>query len=282
MANNIFIVGAGIMGVSTALDFAAHGYQVRLMDCDQSQLVKAQKLLKADFREAKMLLPTYRGFTFEQILKKVVFQSTYDGVEHAGVVIENVSESYLVKQKVYIELNQKCRPDTVFGLNTSCISITKLASNFSNPGQVIGVHFMNPVPAKKMVEMIRGEYTSLEAENVFKKILETLGKKAVLIEDMPGFVSNRLSHLFMNEAANLIQDGIASPQQVDEIFREGFGHKMGPLETADLIGLDTVVDSLKVLYESYQDPKFRCCPLLRKKVDAGKLGRKSGEGFYKY
>ena len=141
---------------------------------------------------------------------------------------------------------------------------------------------MNPVPLKEMVEVIKGYHTSKETEEEIVSFLKSLGKKPIVIGDLPGFVSNRISHLFMNEAAFIVQDGIATPEQVDNIIKLGFNHKMGPLETADLIGLDTVVNSLEVLYESYQDPKYRCCPLLKKMVDAGHLGRKSGKGFYKY
>jgi 3-hydroxybutyryl-CoA dehydrogenase len=144
------------------------------------------------------------------------------------------------------------------------------------------MHFMNPVYLKELVELVRGFHTSEATIEAAKAMLSGVGKTAVLVNDFPGFVANRLSHLFMNEAAFIIQDRVAAAREVDAIFKRGYGHSMGPLETADLIGLDTVVNSLDILYDSYQDPKFRCCPLLRKMVDAGLLGKKSGEGFYKY
>ena len=157
-----------------------------------------------------------------------------------------------------------------------------IASLTKRPTKVIGTHYMNPVPMKTTVETIRGFHTSDATIETTKQLLATMGKECILVNDYPGFVSNRISHLFMNEAAFVVQDQVASAQEVDDIFKQCYGHKMGPLETADLIGLDTVVNSLEVLYESYQDPKFRCCPLLRKMVDAGLLGVKSGEGFYTY
>ncbi|MGB3463917.1 MAG: 3-hydroxyacyl-CoA dehydrogenase family protein, partial [Cyclobacteriaceae bacterium] len=198
------------------------------------------------------------------------------------MVIENVSEDWSVKQNVYRELNQVCQQEVLYGVNTSCISITQVASLVDNPQKVIGMHFMNPAPLKGIVELVRGYHTSSDTIDRTKAFLKTIKKSAVVAEDMPGFIANRLSHLFMNEAAFLIQDRVGSAKDIDLLFRKGYGHAMGPLETADLIGLDTVVDSLEVLYQQYQDSKFRCCPLLKKMVAAGLKGKKSGEGFYKY
>jgi len=169
-----------------------------------------------------------------------------------------------------------------FGANTSCISITRIGAATKRPASVVGIHLMNPVHLMPTVEVIRGFHTSERAVEALLRLLSVLGKEAIVVEDMPGFVSNRISHLFMNEAAFVLQDHVASAGQIDMIFKKCFGHKMGPLETADLIGLDTVMRSLDVLYESFQDPKYRCCPLLRKLVHAGHLGRKSGRGFHVY
>jgi 3-hydroxybutyryl-CoA dehydrogenase len=174
------------------------------------------------------------------------------------------------------------RPEVCFGANTSCISITQIGSATRRSAQVIGIHLMNPVHLKPTVEVIRGFHTSEGTLNTLLQLFTVLHKEAVVVDDLPGFVSNRISHLFMNEAAFVLQDNVATAEQIDMIFKQCFGHKMGPLETADLIGLDTVARSLDVLYESFQDPKYRCCPLLRKLVHAGHLGRKTGKGFHAY
>ncbi len=169
-----------------------------------------------------------------------------------------------------------------FGANTSCISITQIASATRRPANVVGIHLMNPVHLKPTVEVIRGFHTSDRTVDTLLQLFSRLNKEAIIVQDLPGFVSNRISHLFMNEAAFVLQDNVATAEKIDLIFKKCFGHKMGPLETADLIGLDTVMRSLDVLYESFQDPKYRCCPLLRKLVHAGHLGRKTGKGFHVY
>ncbi len=170
----------------------------------------------------------------------------------------------------------------MFAANTSCISATKLASFIPKPENLVVMHFMNPVPLKKVVEVVKGIQSAAVTAERASSFIKSLDKTPIVVEDFPGFVANRLSHLFINEAAFLVMERIAPPETVDELFRLGYGHKMGPLETADLIGLDTVLDSLNVLYESFKDPKFRACPLLAKMVDAGNLGKKSGKGFYTY
>ncbi|CAG5087367.1 3-hydroxyacyl-CoA dehydrogenase involved in xenocoumacin synthesis [Thermobacillus xylanilyticus] len=282
MIQRVAIIGAGVMGCATALDVAKHGYSVILKDISSAAAEQAVPNIRREYRTACMLNPEYRKVELSDILDRIQVRLDYDGIGEADLIIENISENAELKMEEYVRLVKHCKHDALFALNTSCISITKLAAGIPDPSRVIGIHLMNPVPLKSMVEVIRGWHTSRETEERVVQFLETLGKKPIVINDLPGFVTNRLSHLFMNEAAFLVQDGVASPEQIDKIIKHGFGHKMGPLETADLIGLDTVVHSLDVLYESYQDPKFRCCPLLRKMVDAGLLGRKSGRGFYQY
>lgn len=278
----IAVTGAGIMGAGVALDLACHEFDVILKDVDARALERAKIMIRNDFRMVQMLKKNAVPSSVEEVLSRIRFMDTYDGFEHADLVIENVTEDWGTKKSVYKELADICREDVYFGVNTSCIPITRVAALVPKPERVMGMHFMNPVPLKEMVEVVRGYHTSGETETHLTMFLKTMGKNPVVVNDAPGFAANRVSHLFMNEAAFLVHEGVAEPAQVDIIFKQGYGHKMGPLETADLIGLDTVVNSLGILYESYQDSKFRCCPLLKNMVHAGLLGRKSGKGFYEY
>lgn len=278
----IGVIGAGVMGTDVAFDLASAGYEVVLKDVDAFRLDEAKSKIATDFRMYRMMKSHLKSLTKEDILNRIDFTTTYDDFPEIGVVIENVPEEWNIKQEVYQTLNSICGGDTMYCVNTSCTSITKVASLVDHPENVIGMHFMNPVPLKDIVELIRGYHTSEETIETAKSFLKTLNKSTVVANDLPGFIANRLSHLLMNEAAFLVQDQVATAKDVDVLFRKGYGHNMGPLETADLIGLDTVIHSLEVLYEEYQDSKFRCCPLLKKMVRAGLKGRKSGEGFYKY
>lgn len=278
----IAVIGAGIMGTDIALDLASYGHTVILKDLEKEILEKAENKIKKDFKMVKMMKPDLKEVSIDDIISRITFTTTYDGFDNVSMVIENIVEEWEAKKSLYLELKEVCPADTLYAVNTSCISITKVAALMNDPAKITGAHFMNPVPLKKIVEVIRGYHTSDETVEDMKAFLKTVKKSAVVVNDFPGFVTNRVSHLFMNEAAFLVQDGVAGPKEVDMIFTQGFGHKMGPLATADLIGLDTVVKSLEVLYESYQDSKFRCCPLLRKMVDAGLLGKKSGKGFFNY
>jgi 3-hydroxybutyryl-CoA dehydrogenase len=197
-------------------------------------------------------------------------------------VIENIIELYEAKKELYHELQEVCRKGIIYGVNTSCIPISRIADLMPEPENVIGLHFLNPVPLKKLVEVIRGNKTS---ENTVKKttdFLASIGKTWVIVNDSPGFVTNRVLMLTINECIHVVNEKIAQPIEIDKIFTQGFGHKMGPLATADLIGLDTILNSLMVLYDNFDDPKFRPCPLLKRMVSSGKLGKKSGIGFYKY
>lgn len=212
----------------------------------------------------------------------MVFTNDLEALATCDFVIENVTEDWSIKEQVYHSLDQIARPEVCFGANTSCISITQIGGVTKRPDKVVGMHFMNPVHLMPTVEVIRGFHTSEGTMEVLHQLFSQMGKRAIVVEDLPGFVSNRISHVFMNEAVFVLQDNLATAEKIDQIFKQCFGHKMGPLETADLIGLDTVMHSLDVLYESYHDPKYRCCPLLRKKVHAGHLGRKSGKGFHDY
>lgn len=278
----IAIIGAGVMGTDIAMDLAACGYPILLKDLSDPILERAREKLIKDFKLMKMMKSDFKTVTIEELIQRITFTASSEGIDSVDLVIENIVEEWEAKKILFQQLAPICKPETIYAVNTSCISITKIGALMPFPDKVIGAHFMNPVPLKKIVEVIKGWHTSEETIQTMKEFLKTVKKTAVVVNDFPGFVTNRVSHLLMNEAAFLVQDGVAGPKEVDMIFTHGFSHKMGPLATADLIGLDTVVKSLDVLYDSYQDSKFRVCPLLRKMVDAGLLGKKSGKGFFEY
>lgn len=281
--NVVGVVGAGVMGVGVAQNLAETGHQVVLVDLTDEQLDKAHATIRQNLR--------MRGFFSKNnepkedskaVLGRINFTSDYNEFGRAEFVIENVVEKWEVKAEVYQRLDAICPPDCIFAANTSAISITRIGSATNRPDRVLGMHFMNPVPLKSMVEVIRGHHTSDETLDRAQELLAAMGKECIVVNDMPGFVSNRVLMLTINEAVFLVQDQVTTAENVDRIFKTCFGHKMGPLETGDLIGLDTILLSLEVLYDAYNDTKYRPCPLLKKMVHAGLLGRKSGEGFYNY
>jgi 3-hydroxybutyryl-CoA dehydrogenase len=278
----IGVIGAGVMGSGVAQNFASYGYQVILVDINKEALEKSEESIYNNIRLQALFSKQENAESANEVIKRINFTTELQSLSNVEIVIENIFENWEAKQALYVQLNDICSNECFYLVNTSCISVTQVASLLKNPERVIGTHFMNPVPMKSTIEVIRGYHTSESTIEVTKKLLATLNKECIIVNDLPGFVSNRISHLFMNEAAFVVQDQVASSFDVDEIFKKCYGHSMGPLETADLIGLDTVVNSLNVLYESYQDSKYRCCPLLKKMVDAGLLGRKSGKGFYEY
>lgn len=274
------VIGAGVMGVGVAQNIAQTDHQVIIVDISADILEHAKQEIKNNIRFQGFLKKSVE--VPENTLQKITFTTDYQLLNKADFVVENVVEKWDIKKDVYAQMDAICPEHCIFAANTSAISITRIGSATKRPAKVIGMHFMNPVPMKKTVETIRGYHTSEETIETSKNFLAQMGKDCIIVNDAPGFVANRLSHLFMNEAANLVMENIAEPKDIDEIFKKCYGHAMGPLETADLIGLDTVVDTLQVLYDSYQDSKFRCSPLLKKMVDAGLYGRKSGQGFYTY
>ncbi|MBG9793996.1 3-hydroxybutyryl-CoA dehydrogenase [Paenibacillus dendritiformis] len=281
--DTIGIIGAGVMGAGVAQSFAQKGLKVILIDIDNRALHKAEEDLRMNIRFHTLFNKCSTGKErLEDIIARIELTTDYYRLSQVDCVVENVTEQWEIKRNVYLQIDKICPPHCIFLVNTSCISITKIAALTKRADKVIGTHFMNPVPLKEAIEIIRGHHTSEETLQETVRLMSELGKECIIVNDLPGFVSNRISHLFMNEAAFVVQDQLASPIEVDKLFRKCYGHKMGPLETADLIGLDTVVHSLHVLYESFQDTKFRCCPLLQKMVDAGLLGKKSGKGFYQY
>jgi 3-hydroxybutyryl-CoA dehydrogenase len=280
---SVGVIGAGIMGNGVAQNLAQRGFKVKLIDISDEILGKSKIAITESIRfsafftkDKSQVEPT------EQIMARIGFSTNYAYLKDTFFVIENVPEIWEAKQAVYPQLDAHCPNETVYASDTSCYSITRLGALTNRPDRVIGIHFMNPVPMKPTVEMIKGYHTSKETIDIAGKLLADIGKDYVLVNDSPGFVSNRVLMLTVNEAIYVLQEQVASAQQIDEIFKKCFGHKMGPLETADLIGLDTILQSIEVLYESFNDSKYRPCPLLKKMVDAGLFGRKTGQGFYTY
>lgn len=281
--DRVGVVGAGVMGIGVAQNLAETGHEVVLVDVTEEQLDKAHAAINQNLR--------MRGFFSKSkepkepsdlVMRRITFTRDYDQFSETDFVIENVVEKWDVKAEVYPRLDAICPPHCVFAANTSAISITRIGSVTKRPDRVLGMHFMNPVPLKSMVEVIKGHHTSQETLDRAEALLAAMGKECIVVNDMPGFVSNRVLMLTINEAIFLVQDQVTTAENVDRIFKSCFGHKMGPLETGDLIGLDTILLSLEVLYESYNDSKYRPCPLLKNMVHAGLLGRKSGRGFYNY
>ena len=279
---SVGVLGVGNIGTEVVTDLVLHGIRVVAFDLTTEILERAKTKVLKNIRFAPLLSKSAPRVSKDDALKQIHFTTIFADLSSCEFIIENVTEDWHVKKVVYEELDRVMPSEVCFGANTSCISITKIGSVTKRPANVVGIHFMNPVHAQPTVEVIRGYHTSDRTLACLNQLFSQLNKEAILVEDLPGFVSNRISHLFMNEAAFVLQDNVAPAEKIDAIFKKCFGHKMGPLETADLIGLDTVMHSLDVLYESYHDAKYRCSPLLRKLVHAGNLGRKTGKGFYSY
>jgi len=278
----IGVLGAGNIGIGVITDLVLHGITAVVVDISEAVLERAETEVLKNIRFLPLLSKTLPRITKDEARQRIALSTDLKQVASCDFIIENVTEDWLIKKPLYETLDRIAPPEVCFGANTSCISITQIAGATTRPANVIGMHLMNPVHLKPTVEVIRGFHTSDRTIDTLRRLFARLNKEAIIIQDSPGFVSNRISHLFMNEAAFVLQDQVATAEQIDLIFKKCFGHKMGPLETADLIGLDTVMRSLDVLYESFHDPKYRCCPLLRKLVHAGHLGRKSGKGFHVY
>ncbi len=276
------VIGAGVMGRGVAQNLSMAGYKVILLDIAEKVLEQTKKDMLQDMRFHGLINPKVRVANPDLVLANITFTTDNEELRNVDYVIENVIEKIKVKEEVYKSIDKICPSHCIFAVNTSAISITSIAAFTERQQQVIGIHFMNPVPLKRVVEVIKAYHTSDETLEITKQLLTKIGKESVVVNDWPGFVSNRVLMLTVNEAAYLVQDGVASAKDVDKIFKGCFEHKMGPLETADMIGLDTILYSVEVLYESFNDSKYRPCPLLKKMVNAGLLGRKSGQGFYNY
>lgn len=270
------------MGSGVAQNLAQTGHQVILLDVSESILERAKQEIQKNLRFQGFFKKDEQSVNPAAVLQRIKFSTDYQFLESAEFLIENTTEKWDVKKPVYEKIDAICSPEVVFAANTSAIPITRIASVTKRTANVIGIHFMNPVPIKPTVEVIRGYHTSDETIETTKQLLAQMRKECIIVNDSPGFVSNRVLMLTINEAIFLIEEQVTSASEVDRIFKACFGHKMGPLETADLIGLDTILFSIEVLYESFNDSKYRPCPLLKKMVDAGLYGQKSGQGFYTY
>jgi len=276
------VVGGGVMGVGVAHNLVQTGHNVILIDISDAILEHAKEEITRNMRLQRMLAKKREQESIDTLIQRITFTQDYGLFTDVDFVIENATEKWDIKKKIYEQIDAICPRDVIFAVNTSAISITRVGSATTRPQRVIGTHFMNPVPMKNTVEVIRGYHTSEETIATTRALLASMGKEGIVVNDMLGFVSNRVLMLTVNEAIYLVQDQVATAEEVDRVFKSCFGHPMGPLETADLIGLDTILYSVDVLYESYNDSKYRPCPLLKKMVDAGLYGRKSGQGFYTY
>ncbi|MGE7437902.1 3-hydroxyacyl-CoA dehydrogenase family protein [Kitasatospora sp. NPDC001175] len=276
------VIGAGTIGRGVAQSFAESGFEVILVDISQAQLDSAVAQIGRDLLVQPMLLGKPLKEDAKTVLARITTGTELTALADADFVVENVTENWDVKRAVYEQIDAICRPGVIFGVNTSAVPITRVGSVTGRPAEILGLHFMNPVPMMDTVEVVSGHFTSEETLNTALGLLSEMGKEGIVVQDAPGFITNRVLMVTINEAIFCVQDQIASAEDVDKMFRGCFGHKMGPLETGDLIGLDTILNSITVMYESYKDSKYRPAPLLQKMVDARLLGRKTGQGFYTY
>ncbi len=275
------VVGAGTMGNGIAQVFAQSGFQVVLVDVAQPMLDRARATIEkslAKLVEKNRLTAADR----DAALARLSTETSVDELSEVDYVVEAIVEDAAAKRALFASLDALTRPDVILASNTSSISITALGAATRRPDKVLGMHFMNPVPLMSLVEMIRGQLTSDESMRIASALCVTLGKTPVEAADYPGFIANRILMPMINEAIYAVMEGVGTPEAIDAVMKGGMNHPMGPLTLADFIGLDVCLAILNVLHEGLGDPKYRPCPLLRRMVAAGQLGRKSGRGFYTY
>lgn len=279
---NIAVIGAGTMGNGIAHTFAQFEYKVQLIDISQSSLDKGMATITKNL-DRMVAREKITEAQKEQTLSNITtFSSMEAGLQGASLVVEAATENLDLKLQIFKELDRMCAANTILASNTSSISITKIAAVTNRPEMVIGMHFMNPVPIMKLVEIIKGYNTSDDTYNTVKELSEKLNKVPVEVNDYPGFVANRILMPMINESVETLYNGVAGVKEIDTVMMLGMAHPMGPLALADFIGLDVCLSILNVMYDGFKNPKYAPCPLLVNMVMAGKLGVKSGEGFYDY
>lgn len=279
-AKRLGVIGAGVIGSGVAHLFAQEGLEVTLVDIAEAQLDTARQSIRANTR-AYALLSRERHDP-DEILGRMIFTTDLAALCDVDFIIENIVEDWPAKQALHGQLADIARPEVVIAANTSAIPITRIAGAGRAPERYVGMHFMNPPPVMPMVEIIRAVHSTEAAIDAARDLVKQARRNSIVVGDSPGFVTNRVMMLAVNEAMFLVHEGVSTAQDVDRLFKTCFGHKMGLLETADLIGLDTVLRSLEVLYDEFNDDKYRPCPLLKRLVYAGHCGRKNGKGFHDY
>lgn len=279
---HVAVIGAGTMGNGIAHTFAQSGFKVNLIDISDASLKRGMDTIAKNLDRMVAKEKITEADKAETLANITTFTTTEDGVKNVGLVVEAATENVDLKLKIFTQLSDVCPEDTILATNTSSISITQIAAVTNRPDKVIGMHFMNPVPIMKLVEIIRGYNTTDEVTNTIMELSKTLGKVPVEVNDYPGFVANRILMPMINESIETLYNGVAGVTEIDTVMKLGMAHPMGPLQLADFIGLDVCLSILEVMYNGFKNPKYAPCPLLVNMVRAGKLGVKSGEGFYDY
>ncbi|UAB75377.1 MULTISPECIES: 3-hydroxybutyryl-CoA dehydrogenase [Mesoflavibacter] len=279
---HVAVIGAGTMGNGIAHTFAQSGFKVNLIDISDASLKRGMDTIAKNLDRMVAKEKITEADKAETLANITTFTTTEDGVKNVGLVVEAATENVDLKLKIFKQLSEVCPEETILATNTSSISITQIAAVTNRPDKVIGMHFMNPVPIMKLVEIIRGYNTTDEVTNTIMELSKTLGKVPVEVNDYPGFVANRILMPMINESIETLYNGVAGVTEIDTVMKLGMAHPMGPLQLADFIGLDVCLSILEVMYNGFKNPKYAPCPLLVNMVRAGKLGVKSGEGFYDY
>lgn len=279
---NVAVIGAGTMGNGIAHTFAQSGFKVQLIDINEASLEKGIATITKNLDRMVSKEKITEADKTETLSNITTFTCIPEGVKYTSLVVEAATENIDLKLKIFKQLDEACPENTILATNTSSISITQIAAVTTRPEMVIGMHFMNPVPIMKLVEIIRGYNTSDEVTNIIMEMSKTLGKIPVEVNDYPGFVANRILMPMLNESIETLYNGVAGVQEIDTVMKLGMAHPMGPLQLADFIGLDVCLSILNVMYEGFKNSKYAPCPLLVNMVRGGKLGVKSGEGFYDY